>query len=77
MPTTQYHLGELLGNLFETTSERLQAVAAASAITLPWWLPDLHSISAEAALIAPILGCIWFVVQIALRIIEFERKMKK
>ena len=77
MPQRIVDLHGVLSSLFETTSDRAQAVAAAGAITLPWWLPDLSKISAEAALFAPILGCLWFVVQITLRIIEFRRKPRR
>lgn len=76
MPQRIADLHGVLASLFETTSDRVQAVAAAGAITLPWWLPDLHEVSAEAALFAPILGCLWFVIQITLRLIEFRRKSR-
>jgi alpha-beta hydrolase superfamily lysophospholipase len=79
MPMQQQpqNLTEFFGSLFQTASDRIQAAAATGAILLPYWLPDLKAISAEAALFAPILGCVWFAIQITLRLIEFNRKARK
>jgi hypothetical protein len=51
-------------------------VSTATALALsPWWLQELHTISSVAAEIAPILGMVWFGVQIALKLYEtFRRK---
>lgn len=50
----------------EMTSYALDAVKAAvapAAVASPLWLPVLQSVSQGAALILPILGVIWLVVQ--------------
>jgi hypothetical protein len=39
-------------------------VIAASAAVSPWWMPSLADISSNAALLLPILGCAWLLVQI-------------
>jgi hypothetical protein len=39
-------------------------VGAVAALTSPYWLPTLHTVSEIAALIVPILGAIWLVIQI-------------
>lgn len=43
--------------------ETAKSVAAVSAITSPWWLTILKSVSDGAALVLPILGVIWLVIQ--------------
>lgn len=43
------------------------AIAAGAAVS-PWWLPSLADISQSAALMLPILGCAWLLVQIVTRI---------
>jgi hypothetical protein len=79
MPMQQqpHNFMEFFGSLFQTASDRVQAAAATGAILLPYWLPDLKAISAEAALFAPILGCLWFAIQITLRLVEFNRKPRR
>lgn len=44
--------------------ETVKATAAAGAVTSPWWLPVLHTLSDTAALVAPILGVVWLSLQI-------------
>lgn len=39
-------------------------VVAVSATVSPWWLPYLNTASENAALILPILGVGWLVIQI-------------
>ena len=52
------------------------AVVATSAVTSPVWLPWLQAVSQAAALIAPILGATWLLVQIWARITEVRRLKK-
>lgn len=51
-------------------------VSTATALALsPWWLQALHATSAIAAEVAPILGMLWFVIQIVIKLYEtFRRK---
>ena len=47
------------------TTNVITAPAAVAAVVSPWWLPILHSTSEAAALILPIIGVLWLVIQIA------------
>lgn len=38
-------------------------IVAVSAVSSPWWLQALHAVSDGAALVLPILGVIWLVIQ--------------
>lgn len=58
------------------TNESAGTVAAAGAVVSPWWLPSLHNVSVVAAELAPILGVIYLVVQIYLKIVESYKKDK-
>lgn len=44
--------------------ERVTNTVAAGAVVSPWWLPSLSDISQFAALMLPVLGCVWLIVQI-------------
>ncbi|WP_179295900.1 hypothetical protein [Mesorhizobium sp. WSM4312] len=57
--------------------ESTTAAVAVSAVASPVWLPWLHAASDGAALIAPILGTIWLVVQIGSKVREMARKDKE
>ena len=37
---------------------------ATAAVVSPWWMPSISDISQGAALMLPILGCAWLIVQI-------------
>jgi hypothetical protein len=41
---------------------------AIAAIASPWWLPALHQVSDVAALLLPIAGVTWLVVQIYVKL---------
>jgi hypothetical protein len=45
-------------------------VIAAGAAVSPWWMPSLADISQNAALLLPILGCAWLIVQIITKLID-------
>ncbi|MER9252492.1 hypothetical protein [Mesorhizobium sp. M0598] len=53
------------------------AGVAISAVASPVWLPMLQSVSDGAAIIAPILGTIWLVVQIIGRTKDILHKDRK
>jgi len=57
--------------------ENTTTAVAASAVTAPFWLPSLQSASEAAATIAPILGVLWLIVQIASKSIETYKKFKE
>lgn len=44
--------------------EKATNTIAAGAVISPWWIPSLADISQFAALLLPILGCTWLIVQI-------------
>ncbi|RVH83132.1 hypothetical protein CN074_25150 [Sinorhizobium medicae] len=56
--------------------EHTTTAVAASAVATPVWLPWLFSASEVAAVIAPILGVVWLLVQITSKSIEAYRKMR-
>lgn len=47
---------------------------AVAAITSPWWLPWVLGVSAGAAWLLPILGCLWLSVQIGFFLYNKLRK---
>lgn len=55
--------------------EHTTTAVAASAVTVPVWLPWLYSASEVAAIIAPILGVLWLFVQITSKTIETYKKI--
>jgi len=57
-----------------TLLDNTTAGVAISAVASPVWLPMLHSLSDGAAIIAPILGTVWLVVQIIGKAKEILRK---
>jgi hypothetical protein len=67
----QHHVGEVFNSLFETASEKVTAAVAASAILSPYWLPLAHDLAAQWA---PILGCVWLLVQIIAKLFEITRR---
>jgi hypothetical protein len=50
--------------------ELTNATVAGAALTSPVWLPALHTISEVAALLFPILGGVWFAVQIVAKLLQ-------
>lgn len=49
--------------------ERTTNAIAAGAATSPWWLPSLADVSQTAALMLPILGVVWLLIQITAKFI--------
>ncbi|RVM38307.1 hypothetical protein [Sinorhizobium meliloti] len=56
--------------------EHTTTAVAASAVTTPIWLPWLQIASETAAMIAPILGLVWLLIQIFSKSIETIQRMK-
>jgi len=50
--------------------EKMTNTIAAGAVVSPWWMPSLADISQLAALLLPILGCAWLIVQILSKILN-------
>jgi hypothetical protein len=63
--------------LFSTASEKFSACVSAVAISFPLWKDILHSTSDTASLLAPILGCVWLVVQIIHKLRELHKLPRK
>lgn len=51
-------------------------IGAAGAVLTPWWLPTVEQASYWSAKIAPILGVLWLMLQISLKLLEAYRKWK-
>lgn len=56
-----------------TSGEIVTDTGAVAALTSPVWLPALHTASEFAALILPILGATWLLLQIVLKIYSHKR----
>ena len=65
-----------LMNVSITPAETTTATIAASAVVSPGWLPWLQSTSEVAAMVAPILGALWLVIQIYAKVRELRRTRK-
>ena len=51
-----------------TKGEVVTDTGAVAAIISPWWLPTLHDVSQFAAEWLPILGALWLIVQIGVKV---------
>jgi hypothetical protein len=58
-------------------ADKLGFIVASSAIASPWLLPTLKSFSEVAALLAPILGCVWMGIQIGAKIYYMTKPRRK
>ena len=65
--------GDLLSTLFVSTAERTGAVVSAAMISSPLWLTSLKPFSDVAAMVAPILGCIYLSLQIGFKLWDRTR----
>jgi hypothetical protein len=63
-------LVDALNSVFTTTSERIGGAVSAAAITYPLWEQQIKPYSDLAALIAPILGCIYLSLQIGFKLLD-------
>ena len=55
--------------------DRVNDIVAAGMFTMPAWLPSLQLLSSGAAILTPILGVVWLVVQIVAKIIDTKTKL--
>lgn len=46
------------------TMDNTNHIVAAAAVASPWWLPGLQTWSEVAALLLPIAGLVWLIIQI-------------
>ena len=67
---------EFISHLFTTTWEKICGVIATIGVLTPVWHPRLSDISETASLWLPILGVVWLVLQIILKLIEFVFDLK-
>lgn len=74
MPIQNDHSAFIHWNdIFSTTSEKVGGIVSAAMISSPWWVTLLKPYSDVAALIAPILGCIYLSMQIVYKLIDRKR----
>lgn len=59
-----------------TSSQFMTDAAAGVAVTSPFWLPPLHVVSDAAALVLPIVGVTWILLQIVLRVYDIRHKRR-
>lgn len=59
------------------THDNAANAGAAAALASPWWLPSLHGVSVIAAELLPILGAVWLIVQIAVKLAQYRRSKKQ
>jgi hypothetical protein len=62
--------------VFETTNEKASAAVAATMISVPLWKQWLSGVSEIAALVAPLLGCFFLVLQIVIKLWELSSNKK-
>lgn len=65
--------GDLLSTLFVSSAEKTGAVVSAAMISSPLWLTSLKPFSDVAAMVAPILGCIYLSLQIGFKLWDRTR----
>jgi hypothetical protein len=58
-------------------NEQTTTFVASGAITSYWWLPALQAWSEVAALLLPVLGATWLVVQIVFHVMKHTNKGNK
>lgn len=61
----------------QQTADGVTNAVATGAITSPFWIPHLHSLSEIAAIITPLLGGVWLAVQIWAKVHEVKNRNKK
>jgi len=76
MPTEQCHatISEVAKCFLETGLDKASAAVAILMISLPGWRSALKDVSDNAALVVPILGAIWLMVQIYAKIGEIRAR---
>lgn len=57
-----------------STDPVITSAVASAALTSPYWLPALEGVSSVAALLLPILGALWLLVQILFKVAKRRDK---
>ena len=70
------HAMEAIDVVFTTAGEKTSAAVSVAMISTPVWKVWLQNISETAALIAPLLGCLFLGLQILLKILEISSRGK-
>lgn len=68
-----HHSADTMGAIFATTAERFTAAVSVGMIATPLWLQELKSVSEVAAILVPILGCIYLSMQIGFKLWDRTR----
>lgn len=55
------------------TLETANKAVIGAAVSSPWWLPMLQKVSEIAAIILPIAGLFWIILQMVMAIHKFRR----
>jgi hypothetical protein len=58
----------------DTMTNGFTTAGAGAAMVSPWWLPALHEVSQVAAEIVPILGALWLITQIAMKVADYIKR---
>lgn len=67
-------MAPLLSQSQREIMDHATTAVSVSAVSSPVWLPWLYTASEIAAILAPILGLLWLVVQIWAKVSEVKRK---
>jgi hypothetical protein len=71
MPLHHDHsLPDFANSLFSTTAEKIGGVVSVGMISSPFWIQQVKPYSDVAALLAPILGCIYLSLQIGFKLYD-------
>lgn len=70
------HTIEAIDVVFTTAGEKTSAAVSVAMISTPVWKIWLQNVSETAALIAPLLGCLFLGLQILLKVIEISSRGK-
>jgi hypothetical protein len=76
MPTPEYHLRNMLGEMIQSTSDRVALVAAGVAGTAPLWKNSVRDISDIAAAIGPILATLFVALKIILTAVQIWKEVR-
>ena len=71
------HAVEAIDVVFTTAGEKTSAAVSVAMISTPVWKMWLQNISETAALIAPLLGCLFLGLQILLKVMEISSNRGK
>lgn len=70
------HASDAIDVVFTTAGEKTSAAVSVAMISTPVWKIWLQNVSETAALIAPLLGCLFLGLQILLKVIEISSRGK-